>query len=105
LHLRAQSGSTEIQHVFLDARLIECDNEIWAKAGLILLPFSFETRVSAASLLGIDYNIEAIKLVNTFIWRDYGAELHGNFGKKLAYAVGIFDGYDAKGSDKNPGGR
>lgn len=95
--------STDIQDVFLDARLVKGDNELWAKAGLILLPFSFETRASAASLLGIDYNIAAIKLVNTFVWRDNGAELHGNFGEKLAYAVGVFDGYDAKGSAKNPG--
>lgn len=95
--------STDIQDVFLDARLVEGDSELWAKAGLILLPFSFENRASAASLLGMDYNIPAIKLVNTFVWRDYGAELHGNFGKKVSYAVGVFDGYDAKGSDKNPG--
>jgi hypothetical protein len=62
--------------------------------GLILLPFSFESKASAASLLGNDYNVEAIRLVNTFVWRDYGAELHGHCGKKVSYRVGAFDGYD-----------
>lgn len=94
--------STDIQDVFVDGRLIDGENELWAKAGLVLLPFSFETRSSAASLLGIDYNVEAVKLVNTFVWRDYGAELHGNVGDVLSYAVGVFDGYDVKGSSKNP---
>jgi len=64
------------------------------QGGLILLPFSFENRSSAASLLGIDYNAESIKFVDTFVWRDYGVELHGNVAKKIAYHVGVFDGYD-----------
>lgn len=95
-------ASTDIQDVFADARLVEGDSELWVKAGLILLPFSFETRASAASLLGIDYNVEAVKLVNTFVWRDYGAELHGNIGSRFSYAAGVFDGYDLKDSSKNP---
>lgn len=99
------SVSMDIQDVFVDARLVEGDNEVWAKAGLILLPFSFETRSSAASLLGTDYNVEAVKLVNTFVWRDYGAELHGNVGSRLSYAGGVFDGYDVEGSAKNPGAK
>jgi hypothetical protein len=93
-------SSTDIQDIFVDVRIL--DSAHWAKAGLILLPFSFETRSSAASLLGIDYNVEAIKLVNTFVWRDYGAELHGEFlSKRLAYAVGVFDGYDSEGGHKS----
>ncbi|MBM4144313.1 MAG: hypothetical protein FJ225_12085 [Lentisphaerae bacterium] len=86
------AASTDIQDAFVDVRIAGLDH--WVKAGLILLPFSFENRASAASLLGNDYNSEAIKLVNTFVWRDMGAELHGNFGARLAYAVGLFDGYD-----------
>jgi hypothetical protein len=96
------SVSMDIQDIFVDARLVDGDSEVWAKCGLILLPFSFETRSSAASLLGIDYNVEAVKLVNTFVWRDYGAELHGNVGSRLSYAAGVFDGYDVKDSSKNP---
>ncbi len=93
------SSSTDIQDAFVDLRLGESDH--WVKAGLILLPFSFETRASAASLLGLDYNSEAVKLVNTFVWRDYGAELHGGFGNRFAYAAGVFDGYDTPGGSKN----
>ena len=91
--------STDIQDAFVDFRLGK--SEHWLKVGLILLPFSFENRSSAASLLGIDYNSEHIKLVNSFVWRDYGAELNGSFGKKFAYRIGVFDGYDKKGNDKN----
>lgn len=90
---------TDIQDAFVDLRLAE---NHWVEVGLILLPFSFETKSSAASLLGLDYNSEVIKMVNTFVWRDYGAELHGNFGKKLAYRAGVFDGYDDSASTKNP---
>ncbi|MBC8453580.1 hypothetical protein H8D64_00825 [PVC group bacterium] len=87
--------STDIQDAFIDFRLLETDfAEVWIAGGLILLPFSFENKSSAASLLGIDYNAEVVKFVNSFVWRDYGAELHGNLGKKVAYHVGAFDGYD-----------
>ncbi len=92
----------DIQDAFMDFRLSGCSNH-WFKAGLILLPFSFENRSSAASLLGNDYNAEVIKLPNTFVWRDYGAEFHGSlFNQKIAYAAGVFDGYDTTGSTKNP---
>lgn len=97
------SVSTEIQDAFVDFRLLKTDmGEHWLKVGLILLPFSFENRSSAASLLGTDYNAEGLKLANTFTWRDNGAELHGNLGKKFAYVAGAFDGYDIKGGTKNP---
>ncbi len=96
------SVSTDIQDAFMDIQLFGSDH--WVEAGLVLLPFSFETKSSAASLLGIDYNAEAIKLVNTFVWRDYGAELHGHFlEKRIAYRVGMFDGYDSSTGNKNSG--
>jgi hypothetical protein len=102
----AGSVSTDIQDAFVDFRLLQTDfAEAWVAGGLILLPFSFENRSSAASLLGIDYNAETIKFVNSFVWRDYGAELHGNFGKKVSYRVGAFDGYDPYETatiEKNP---
>ncbi len=91
--------STDIQDAYVDFCIM--DSSHWVKAGLILLPFSFETRSSAASLLGIDYNSEAIKMANTFVWRDYGAELHGDFSKRVAYTVGVFDGYDSENGTKN----
>jgi len=95
------SVSTDIQDAFLDVRLPVATNH-WIKAGLILLPFSFESRAGATTLLGNDYNVEAIKLVNTFVWRDYGAEVHGHFlDQRLAYFAGVFDGYDTTGSTKN----
>lgn len=97
------SVSTDIQDAFMDLRLFKTEgSEIWAKAGLILLPFSFENRSSAASLLGIDYNAETIKFAHTFVWRDYGLELHGNITDRFSYALGIFDGYDEPNNKKNP---
>ncbi len=97
----APDAEMDIQDAFVDIRLPGGSNH-WFKAGLILLPFSFESRSSAATLLGNDYNSEAIKLVNTFVWRDYGAELHGDLlGKRISYAAGVFDGYDTEDSAKN----
>ena len=99
----APDAEVDIQDAFVDLRLPGCSNH-WFKAGLILLPFSFESRSGAGSLLGNDYNSEVIKLANTFVWRDYGAELHGNLpNKKFAYTAGVFDGYDTDGGTKNPG--
>jgi len=98
--------STDIQDAFVDFRLLKTEPaEVWLAGGLILLPFSFENKSSAATLLGLDYNAETVKFVNSFVWRDYGAELHGNFGKKVAYNVGVFDGYDRYATatiEKNP---
>jgi len=98
--------STDIQDLFADFRLLKRDEgELWVSTGLILLPFSFENKSSAASLLGVDYNAEAIKFVNDFTWRDIGAELHGNLGKIASFRVGAFDGYDqyaTKTLAKNP---
>jgi len=91
------AASTAIQDAWIDVRLAKHgeSSEHWMEAGLILLPFSFENRATATKLLGIDYNSEAIKLVNSFVWRDYGADFHGNLGKKFGYRLGVFDGYDA----------
>ncbi len=98
---RGTSVSTDIQDAFVDIRIM--NSEHWVEVGLILLPFSFENRSSAASLLGLDYNSETVKFVNTFVWRDYGAELHGSFlDKRISYCVGAFDGYDMADSAKNP---
>jgi hypothetical protein len=98
---RGRSVSMDIQDAFVDIRIM--NSEHWVEVGLILLPFSFETRSSAASLLGLDYNCDAVKFVNTFVWRDYGAELHGSlFDKRISYCIGAFDGYDVAGSAKNP---
>lgn len=99
---RGADVSTDIQDAFADIRIW---GDHWVEAGLVLLPFSFESKSSAASLLGIDYNAETVKFVNHFVWRDYGAELHGNFGKWVAYRVGVFDGYDPYGTathESNP---
>jgi hypothetical protein len=84
--------STDIQDAFVDFRILDSDH--WIKAGLILLPFSFENRSSAASLLGVDYNAETIKFVNSFVWRDNGIELSGHI-EKFEYKVGLFDGHDS----------
>ncbi|MFH1312297.1 MAG: hypothetical protein ABIJ00_03640 [Candidatus Eisenbacteria bacterium] len=86
------SSSTVIQDAFIDLGIGGSGH--WVMAGLILLPFSFENGSSAASLLGIDYNSEAVKFTNHFVWRDYGAMLHGSIANKFAYSVGVFDGYD-----------
>ena len=101
------AASTDIQDAWMDVRLLDTDVcQLWLQGGLILLPFSLENRSSAASLLGIDYNSEACGLfVNSFVWRDQGAELHGNLTKKVSFHAGVFDGYDQYATatiEKNP---
>jgi hypothetical protein len=64
--------------------------------GRILVPFSVENKVSAAALLGIDYNLNATK-IPTFIdrafWRDDGIEVRGILLDGLIdYRVGLFRG-------------
>lgn len=87
------NANTDIQDAFVDVRLGKT-NCCWVKAGLIMLPFSFENASSAASLLGIDYNSEVLKFTNSFVWRNYGVEIHGSFADKFAYRAGVFDGYN-----------
>jgi len=92
----------KMQDLFVDLRLPELQDH-WLKVGLILLPFSFENRSGATTLLGNDYNLEVLKLPNTHVWRDIGAELHGTFwNRRIAYFIGVFDGYDEEGGSKNP---
>lgn len=86
------SPSFIVQDAFGDVRVF---GDHWLEVGLVLLPFSFENLSSAGSYLGIDANSEAVKLTNTLAWRDAGAMLHGNFGKMVAYRVGVFDGMSA----------
>lgn len=98
------TSRVDIQDAFVDFRLNKNRfGEHWIKAGMILLPFSFENRAGASSLLGIDYNTEALKLVNTLGWRDYGGEFHGNISDRFSYMIGHYDGYDSDESLKNPG--
>jgi hypothetical protein len=91
--------SLDLLDTFVDVRLFESAH--WLSGGLINLPFSFENRSSASKLLGIDLNIESIKFVNDFSYRDIGFMLHGSFGKRVAYDVGVFDGYDTADGVKN----
>jgi hypothetical protein len=87
--------NTDIQDAFLDLRVMDTEKaSLWVQGGLILLPFSLENKSSAASLLGLDYNAEAVKFVNSFVWRDMGVEAHGHIAKRVSYHVGVFDGYD-----------
>jgi hypothetical protein len=84
------NGSTDLQDAWVDVRIAD---DHWVQGGLILLPFSFESRSSAASLLGIDYNAEAIQIPNAFVWRNFGVEFHGQFQELFSYHAGVFDGY------------
>jgi hypothetical protein len=91
--------STDIQDAFVEQRIV---TNHYVQGGLILLPFSFENASSAGSLLGLDYNLETLKFAETFAWRDYGVVFRGDFGKRVAYRLGAFDGYDDKAGTKNP---
>jgi hypothetical protein len=85
-----------IQDAYVDFAVCSGDNHaVGVKTGLILLPFSYENRASAASLLGVDYNAESISLPNSLVWRNVGVEVHGQYADKVAVNAGVFDGNGA----------
>jgi hypothetical protein len=78
---------------FVDLRIAPALN---IAMGRFLAPFSPDVRASAATLLGIDYNLNLIKtptLVQRAFWRDDGIELRGVAGDGLIeYRGGVFRG-------------
>jgi len=92
--------STDIQDAFVEQRLF---TDHYLQGGLLLLPFSFESGASAASILGLDYNLATLKFAETFAWRDYGVIFRGAYKERVAYRIGGFDGYDGDTDTKNPG--
>ncbi len=70
--------------------------EINLSMGRILPPFSIESQASATTLLGIDYNLNSIKLPtpnDRSFWRDDGIEARGILANGLIdYRLGVFRG-------------
>jgi hypothetical protein len=64
--------------------------------GRILMPFSPENNSSAATLLGIDYNLNVLKTptpINRAFWRDDGIQVRGVLaGGVVEYRGGVFKG-------------
>jgi hypothetical protein len=85
------TASFVLQDAFADLTVFKTHG---VQGGLEIVPFSFENGSSAGSLLGLDYNVEALKFTNTLNFRDLGAIAHGSFGTAVSYRVGVFDGYD-----------
>ncbi|WP_457640332.1 porin [Persephonella sp.] len=92
---------TFIQDAWIRLKLAKEFNIVF---GQILLPFSHNNATGATSLLGLDYNLSAVKFPPTsnFVWRDYGVEVMGLVSLptgSLDYRLGIFDGVETlKGS-------
>jgi hypothetical protein len=78
---------------FVDFQLLP---QINVAVGRFLIPFSPDNRASAGSLLGIDYNLNLLKLptpVDRAFWRDDGIEVRGVlFGGHFEYRGGVFRG-------------
>jgi hypothetical protein len=78
---------------FVDFQLLP---QINIAVGRFLIPFSPDNRASAGSLLGIDYNLNLLKLptpVDRAFWRDDGIEVRGVlFGGHFEYRGGLFRG-------------
>jgi len=83
-----------LNDAFVDFNLVPA---LKFEVGRILLPFSYENKQSATALLGLDYNLNAIK-IPTFseplaAWRDNGVEARGLLLNNLIdYRVGVFTG-------------
>ena len=78
---------------FVDFQLLP---QLNIAVGRFLIPFSPDNRASAGSLLGIDYNLNLLKLptpVDRAFWRDDGIEVRGVlFGRYVEYRGGVFRG-------------
>lgn len=79
--------------------------ELRIEVGRILLPFSYENKQSAAQLLGLDYNLNALKIPSPAkslaAWRDDGVEIRGILADKwIDYRIGAFTGQ--RDSNNNP---
>jgi hypothetical protein len=78
---------------FVDVQLAP---ELNIAIGRSIVPFSPDLRSSAATLLGIDYNLNLIKTptpVDRAFWRDDGVEFRGVLGGGLVeYRGGVFSG-------------
>ncbi len=87
---------------FVDFQLMP---ELKIAFGRILVPFSPENQASAAAILGIDYNLNLLKLptfMDRAFWRDDGFELRGVLVDGLIeYRGGVFRGM--RDMDANPG--
>ncbi len=92
------ANKTFVQDAYIDFTIAD---ELKIASGMILLPFAHHSRTSAIRLLGLDYNVDAVKLAATNVWRDTGIEARGLLfntftGKKglLDYRAGVFQGVD-----------
>jgi hypothetical protein len=85
---------------FVDVQLAP---ELNIAIGRSIVPFSPDIRASAASLLGIDYNLNLIKTptpVDRAFWRDDGVEFRGVLGGGLfEYRGGVFSGLRAQANN------
>jgi hypothetical protein len=82
---------TFIQDAYINFKVAP---ELNITMGMFLIPFMHHNRQSAASLLGVDYNIDVIKLATTTnVWRDTGVEFRGLlFGGIIDYRLAVLQG-------------
>jgi hypothetical protein len=80
-----------MQDAFVDFRIAP---EIQIATGMILLPFSHQSRMGAVTIHSLDYqNIFSGHMIQEKVWRDYGVEARGLvFNKSLGYRFGFFGG-------------
>lgn len=86
-----RTDGTFVQDAFINFKIAP---ELNITMGMFLIPFMHHNRQSAASLLGVDYNTDVIKLATTTnVWRDTGVEFRGLlFGGIVDYRLAVLQG-------------
>ncbi len=90
----AKEGTDKVGMFTQDAYInYKVASELQIAAGMILLPFMHHNRQSAVSLLGVDYNLTAVNIKPSNVWRDTGIEFRGLlFNGLIDYRGGVFQG-------------
>ncbi len=84
------------QDAYIDYAIMD---EFKIAVGHILLPFMHHNRASSVSRLGVDFNVNTVKLGSN-AWRDTGVEVRGLvFDGLIDYRAGAFDGHDREWVD------
>lgn len=94
-----------VQDAYVNFKVID---EFQVDAGLILLPFTRHSFMSAVGINGLDYHVNMIKypVGTTKVWRDAGVQLRGYvFEQKLQYRLGVFGGSQNVALQKDAAGK
>ena len=94
-----------VQDAYVNFKIMD---EFQVDAGLILLPFTRHSFMSAVGVNALDYHLAMIKYPDgsTKVWRDAGVQVRGYvFEQKFQYRLGVFGGSQNVALQKDAAGK